>query len=311
MIGVFDSGLGGLTVLKEIIKVLPEYDYLYLGDTLHVPYGNRSDKAIYDLTKNACEYLFNHGCKLIIIACNTATAKALRRLQQEYLPSMVVLRPLDMLGAGEAQHDIRNILGVIRPVAEEIARSNKKRVGVIGTRGAVNSNAYVVELEGQRARGEGQGAKVKGQKQWQNINAKIKNLQTGESELQIFQNACPLLVPMIEEGWMKRKEMKMILRYYLRPLKKAQVETLILGCTHYPLLLKQIRGMMGKKCFVPNPGEIVAASLKDYLARHSEMEAALTKNKTRRYLVTDLNDNFQKTAERFLGERVDLEAASY
>ncbi|OGF37990.1 hypothetical protein A2482_01625 [Candidatus Falkowbacteria bacterium RIFOXYC2_FULL_48_21] len=296
MIGVFDSGLGGLTVLKEIIKVLPEYDYMYLGDTLHVPYGNRSDKAIYDLTKNACDYLFDHGCTLIIIACNTATAKALRKLQQEYLPSLT----LDLPRAPTPTHV--NILGVIRPVAEEIARLNKQRIGVIGTRGTVNSEAYVVELEGQRA-------KVKGQKKGQNINSKIKNLQTGERELQIFQQASPLLVPMIEEGWMKRREMKSVLRYYLRPLKAAQVETLILGCTHYPLLLKQIRSMMGKKCFVPSPGEIVAGSLKDYLARHPEMAITLTKNKTRRYLVTDLNDNFQKTAERFLGERIELEEA--
>ena len=156
MIGVFDSGLGGLTVLKEIIKVLPEYDYMYFGDTLHVPYGNRSDKAIYDLTKNACDYLFDHGCTLIIIACNTATAKALRKLQQEYLPSLT----LDLPRAPTPTHV--NILGVIRPVAEEIARLNKQRIGVIGTRGTVNSEAYVVELEGQRA-------KVKGQKKGQNI----------------------------------------------------------------------------------------------------------------------------------------------
>ena len=286
MIGVFDSGLGGLTVLKEIIKVLPEYDYMYFGDTLHVPYGNRSDKAIYDLTKNACDYLFEHGCTLIIIACNTATAKALRKLQQEYLPVRNIgtcdlprsLDSLGMTGAGEqAESNKLNILGVIRPVAEEIARLNNQRVGVIGTRGTVNSEAYVIELK--------------------KLNEALK----------ITQQACPLLVPMIEEGWLKRKEMKSVLRYYLRPLRDAQVETLILGCTHYPLLLKQIRSMMGKKCFVPNPGEIVAGSLKDYLARHPEMAITLTKNKTRRYLVTDLNDNFQKTAERFLGEKIVLE----
>jgi len=300
MIGVFDSGLGGLTVLKEIIKVLPEYDYMYFGDTLHVPYGNRSDKAIYDLTKNACDYLFDHGCKLIIIACNTATAKALRKLQQEYLPARNIgtgdlsrsLDSLGMTGAGVKDRlDKLNILGVIRPVAEEIARLNNRRVGVIGTRGTVNSEAYVIELK------------------------KLNNA------LEITQQACPLLVPMIEEGWMKRKEMKSVLRYYLRPLKHAQVETLILGCTHYPLLLKQIRSMMGKKCFVPSPGEIVARSLKDYLFRHPEIvrqrtdssfgeETALTKNKTRRYLVTDLN-NFERIANKFLDNKIELEEVRF
>lgn len=285
MLGIFDSGLGGLTVLKEITKVLPEYDYMYFGDTLHVPYGNRSDKAIYDLTKNACDYLFDHGCKLIIIACNTATAKALRKLQQEYLPARNTetgklqgfrLKAGITVAGEQAESNKLNILGVIRPVAEEIARLNKKRVGVVGTRGTVNSESYVIEL---------------------------KKLDEG---LSVVQQACPLLVPLIEEGWLKRKEMKSVLRYYLRPLKAAQVETLILGCTHYPLLLKQIRSMMGRKCFVPNPGEIVARSLKDYLARHPEMETQLSKNGERRYLVTDLNENFYKIAQRFLGNKIEL-----
>lgn len=280
MLGIFDSGLGGLTVLKEITKVLPEYDYMYFGDTLHVPYGNRSDKAIYDLTKNACDYLFDHGCKLIVIACNTATAKALRKLQQEYLPARNTETgelkrfrlKAGMTGAGEGL----NMLGVIRPVAEEIARLNSRRVGVIGTRGTVNSESYVIEL---------------------------KKLDAG---LNVVQQACPLLVPMIEEGWMKRKEMKSVLRCYLRPLKQAQVETLILGCTHYPLLLKQIRSIMGKRCFVPNPGEIVAVSLKAYLVRHPEMEKQLSKNGTRQYFVTDLNDNFQRIASWFLDKKIEL-----
>lgn len=303
MIGVFDSGLGGLTVLKEITKVLPEYDYLYFGDTLHVPYGNRSDKAIYDLTKNACDYLFDHGCKLIIIACNTATAKALRRLQQEYLPARNIrmgdlhrsLPPTqiprfprddsfgghgDSLGMTRAGEQVAlnklNILGVIRPVAEEIARLKTRRIGVIGTRGTVNSESYVIEL---------------------------KKL---DERLSVVQQACPLLVPMIEEGWMKRKETKSILRYYLRPLKNAQVETLILGCTHYPILLQQIRNIMGKKCFVPNPGEIVARSLKDYLVRHSEIEKQLSKNGTQQYFVTDLNDNFKRIASCFLDKKIEI-----
>jgi glutamate racemase len=275
MIGVFDSGLGGLTILKEFLKVLPEYDYCYLGDTLHVPYGNRSDKAVFDLTKKACEYLFDNGCSLIIIACNTASARALPKLQQEYLVQVRQEEQERQVGQG------KNILGVIRPVAEELARLTKGKIGVLGTRGTINSNAYVKELDKQRAK------------------------------LKIFQQACPLLVPLIEENWAKRKETTSILRYYLRDLKKMNVDSLILGCTHYPLLLREIRGIMGKTCQVPNPGEIVAASLQDYLTRHPEIEKNLTQKAKRKYLVTDLNENFKQLAQRFLGEKIKVEQIEY
>ena len=267
MIGVFDSGLGGLTILKEFLKTAPEYDYCYLGDTLHVPYGNRSDKAVFDLTKKACEYLFNNGCSLIIIACNTASARALSKLQQEYLT--------------ERSKKGENILGVIRPLAEAMAKVTKGKIGVVGTRGTINSGAYVKELDKQRAK------------------------------LKIFPQACPLLVPLIEENWAKRKETTSILRYYLRDLKKMNIDSLILGCTHYPLLLREIRGIMGKTCQVPNPGEIVAASLRDYLTRHPEIEKNLTKKAKRKYLVTDLNENFKQLAQRFLGEKIKVEQIEY
>jgi len=264
MIGVFDSGLGGLTVLKEIKKVLPEYDYMYYGDTLHVPYGNRSDEAIFELTRNACEYLFAHGCKLIILACNTASAKALRRLQSTYLST---LRPFNFVQGGQAQGDKYNILGVIKPVAEEVAKISKGNVGVIGTRGTIESTA-----------------------------------------LRVVSVATPLLVPLIEEGWIGRKETKSILRNYLRKLKNENVDTLILGCTHYPLLIRQIQGIMGRKCKVPNPAVIVANSLVDYLSRHPEIEKNLGKNGLRKYLVTDLNENFLQQAKRFLQEDIQIES---
>ncbi|NQT50061.1 aspartate/glutamate racemase family protein [Candidatus Kuenenbacteria bacterium] len=292
MIGIFDSGLGGLTVLKEIKRVLPEYDYMYLGDTLHVPYGNRSDEAVYDLTRKACDYLFDNGLKLIILACNTATSKALRRLQTEHLPARQARR------ARLARQVKENILGVVRPMAEEVNRIGKDPVGVIGTRGTVNSNVYMVELKEQ-------GAKIKEQSK-----SKDQSLKTKE-ETGIVQRACPLLVPMIEEGWDRRKEIKSVLRYYLRPLKQAKVKVLILGCTHYPLLIKQIKSIMGPSCFVPNPGEIVAKSLAEYLKRHAELEKGLTKNSQTRYLVTDLNDNFKKQAERFIEEKINIERVKY
>lgn len=282
MIGVFDSGLGGLTVLKEIRRVLPEYDYLYLGDTLHVPYGNRSDKAVYDLTRNACEYLFSRGCKLIILACNTATAKALRRLQQEYLPK-------------RKSRGNENILGVVRPIVEYVKELDRKNIGVIGTRGTVNSCSYMVELK-------------KGQGSSPNPKNKVKK---DKQEIQVFQQACPLLVPMIEEGWQKSKEMRSILQYYLRPLRKARINLLVLGCTHYPLLLSQIKKIIGKSSLVPNPGAIVARSLKDYLLRHKEIRSQLKKTAKVEYLVTDLNENFQSLARKFIGKNIKIKLVKY
>lgn len=267
MIGIFDSGLGGLIILKEIKRVLPKYDYMYFGDTMHVPYGNRSPEAIYELSKKACDFFFANNCHLIIIACNTASALALRKLQQEYLTA---------INQASKESNRKNILGVISPMVEEAARISKGKVGIIGTAGTIASNTYVVEL-----------------------NQQNKNLK-------IVQQACPLLVPMIEEGWIKRKEIKSILRYYLRPLKLAGIDTLVLGCTHYPLLIKQIRGIMGKSCQTPNPGEIVVQSLKNYLARHPDIERNLTKNSKCIYFASDLNENFQKMARQFMDEKIKI-----
>jgi glutamate racemase len=269
MIGVFDSGLGGLTVLSEIKKKLPEYSYLYYGDTLHVPYGPRSDEAIYELSKKACDFLFEKGCKLIIVACNTASAKGLRRLQTEYL--------VEKRKESNNLKEQINILGVIRPVVEEVVGISKGRIGVIGTKGTVESGIYKEECKVERE--------------------KIKVIQT----------ATPMLVPFIEEGLAGRKELKSILRYYLRDLKRETVDTLILGCTHYPLIIRQIRGIMGKNCFVPNPAEIVARKFEEYLRKHGEIESVLDKGKDTEYFVTDVNDNFRRMAGRFLGKRIELE----
>ncbi|HUT22224.1 MAG TPA: glutamate racemase [Candidatus Bipolaricaulota bacterium] len=263
MIGVFDSGLGGLTVLRQLLKNLPQYDYLYLGDTARVPYGNRSAEAIYEFSKQACDYLFEQGCELIIVACNTSSGLALKRLQEDYLPVK--------------NSETKRILGVIRPVAEFFAVKDYKRIGVIGTRGTIASNVYKKELE------------------------KLK------SKAKIFQAATPLFVPLIEENWLNRPETMRILRTYLRPLKNKKIQSLILGCTHYPILIKQIRRVMGKQVDVPNPAKIVAESLKDYLKRHPEIETKLGKNKERKYLATDLTENFEKMAERFLGQKLKIE----
>jgi glutamate racemase len=259
IIGVFDSGLGGLTVLKNFLKFLPEYNYLYLGDNARVPYGEKSPEVIYEYSRQAMEFLFSQGCNLIIVACNTASAQALPKLQQEYLVK---------------NYPDRKILGVVRPLAEFAAENKKSVVGIIGTRSTVNSKAYENEILA--------------------LNKDTKVVAT----------ASPLLVPLIEEGWAKKPETKMILKKYLRPLKANKIKLLILACTHYPFLLKDIKRICGKNILVPDPGEVVAKSLKVYLNNHPELGLEKTKNPTRDFYSSDKNGLFKKLAEKFLGEKI-------
>ncbi|MDX9893559.1 MAG: glutamate racemase [Patescibacteria group bacterium] len=263
MIGVFDSGIGGLTVVKQILKELPEYRLMYLGDTARMPYGNRSQDLIYRFTRQAVEYLFQAGCKLVIIACNTASAEALRKIQQEWLPK---------------NYPDHRVLGVIRPIAQEVGKlPGLSRVGIIATSSTVKSGAYDRELK--------------------QINPEIK----------VFSQAAPLLVPLIEEGWQNRPETAKILRGYLRGLKNRKIQTLILGCTHYPILSKRIKNICGKKIIVLDTPKIVALSLKDYLSRHPEIETKLAKDDCHRFLVTDLTSQFKTNAENWLGQKINLE----
>lgn len=256
MIALFDSGFGGLTVLKPILKLLPKYDYLYLGDNARTPYGGHSEENIKLFAEQAVEFLFNKGAKLIIFACNTASSVALRHVQQKYLK-------------GKDEKD-RKILGVLIPVAEEIAKAKNRVVGVVGTKATINSKAYEKEIH--------------------KINPKIK----------VYSKACPLLVPFIEEGWHKKPEAISILKKYLRPLKSCNLDSLILGCTHYPLMIKDFRRIMGKKIRILDSGEITALSLKEYLERHSEIESRLSKNSTRKFLTTDSPEKMQDFAKTHL-----------
>ncbi|NUM25580.1 MAG: glutamate racemase [Candidatus Buchananbacteria bacterium] len=263
MIGIFDSGIGGLTVVKAIRRVLPAYQLMYLGDTARTPYGNRSQEKIYEFTVQAVDYLFKQGCGLVIVACNTASAEALRKLQQEWLP---------------IHYPDRRVLGVIRPVVEvAVSQSRYGRLGVLGTRATVNSGAYERELRA--------------------LDPKLK----------IWQAAAPLLVPLIEEGWLKRPETIKIARLYLRELKTKKIDTLILGCTHYPMLHKKFQSICGKNIKVLDVATIVAEKLKDYLNRHPETEQRLVKGTDHRFLVTDITDIFAKTASVWLGEDIRLE----
>jgi glutamate racemase len=267
MLGIFDSGLGGLTVVKEIRRQLPDYQLLYLGDTARTPYGNRSKDLIYQFTQQAVDFLFKQGCQLIILACNTASAEALRQIQQVWLPS---------------HYPSQRVLGVIRPVVEQAAEVSRfGRIGVVGTRGTIDSGAYQRELKAQ--------------------NPKIF----------VWQQACPLLVPLVEEGWLKRPETKKILRYYLRPLKQQKIDTLILGCTHYPILFKHFQQISGSHIQVLDSAKIVAEKLKDYLNRHPEIETKLVKGKNHRFLVTDLTPTFQINAEKWLGQKIRLEKINF
>jgi len=263
MIGIFDSGIGGLTVVKEVLKKLPEYQILYLGDTARLPYGNRSQDLIYKFTVQGVDFLFRQGCQLVIVACSTSSSEALRKLQQEWLPK---------------NYPDKRVLGVIRPVVEVAAKESRfGRIGVIGTRGTIMSESYIKELKKQK------------------------------KDIKVCQQAVPLLVPLVEEGMQKRRETKMLIRNYLRPLKLKKIDTLIMGCTHYPILHKEIKSIMGKSCNVLDTSAIVAESLKDYLKRHPEIESKLAKGKDHRYLVTDLTDKFKENAQNWLGQEIELE----
>lgn len=263
MIGVFDSGFGGLTVFKEIKKALPRFSYIYLGDNLRAPYGGRSQSAIYKFTEQAVNFLFKQGCQLVIIACNTASSEALRKLQQEWLP---------------IHYPDRRILGVIRPVAEEAAKVSRfGKIGVVGTRATVESGAYERELKTQNLR------------------------------LKIYQNACPLLVPLVEEGWLGKTETRMIVKKCLRPLKDQKIDTLILGCTHYPLLMKEFVRVAGKRVKVLDAPKIVADKLVDYLKCHPEIESKLKKDGQARYLTTDSANKFETLGSRFMGNKIQGE----
>lgn len=258
-IGVFDSGLGGLVILKGLAAKLPSYDYHYLGDTKRVPYGNRSQETIYEFLKQGVRFLLQNDCALVIVACNTASAAALRKIQQEYLP---------------AEYPDRRVLGVIIPTAEVAVRLTSGRIGVLATQSTVASGAFEREI------------------------AKLS------PEARVFQSAAPVLVPLIENG-MGDFAQPFISRY-LEPLKKSKIDTLILGCTHYPILSGQIKSCSGTIKMVAQD-RILPPKLKDYLARHPELEKRLSKRSRRILSVTDLTETSSRLARKWFGRSAELE----
>jgi len=266
-IGVFDSGYGGLTVLKELVKTLPEYDFLYLGDNARTPYGTRSFNVVYEYTLQAVKYLFSQNCPLIIIACNTASAKALRNIQQLDLPHLA---------------PDRRVLGVIRPSVEKVAEITQNgHVGVLGTVGTVVSESYPIELQ-----------------KWAGGHVKST-----------VQEACPMWVPLVENNEIETEGADYFVKKNIQNIfqKDKEIDTLILGCTHYPLLLNSIRKFVPENIKVLEQGEIVAEKLLDYLKRHPEMEQRLTRKGRRGYQTTESVENFESKAELFLGEKVNAQ----
>jgi glutamate racemase len=267
-IGVFDSGYGGLTILKEIVKELPQYDYLYLGDNARAPYGTRSFETVYQYTLECVNELFAKGCHLVILACNTASAKALRNIQQKDLPNIDASR---------------RVLGVIRPTTEIVGNLSKtKHVGVLGTTGTVVSNSYPIEIE------------------------------KFFPELKVYQEACPMWVPLIENNEFNNEGSNYFVQKNVQHLlsQSSEIDTIILGCTHYPLLINKIKQYIPQHITLLPQGEIVAKGLKDYLQRHKEMDAKCTKNGTLEFYTTETPENFNSQAGKFFGKEISAKHLS-
>ena len=268
MIGIFDSGFGGLTVLKEYLRKYPQYDYIYLGDQANTPYGAKSPETLNKLVVQNVEFLVKKGCKLIIFACNTASAEALREVQKKYRGNPT-------------------ILGVLVPAVEEALKSTRYgNIGVIGTRGTVDSGAYEKELK--------------------KYEPDLYHPQDSKANphVRVYQQACPLLVPLVEEGMSHSVVTRMVLKSYLAPLKHAHIDTLILGCTHYPLLEKEIQKRMGKNCRIISSAKAAADAIENYFERHPEVEKGLSRNGEHIFYTTDCPDRFEKLGSRFLGQKI-------
>lgn len=263
-IGIFDSGYGGLTILREIKKLLPEYDYIYLGDNARTPYGTRSFDIVYEFTLQAVRRLFELGCHLVILACNTASAKALRSIQMRDLPKL---------------DEARRVLGVIRPTVECVGNlTHTRHIGVLGTAGTIKSQSYVLEMR----------------KLFPNI--------------EVIGQACPMWVPLVEYNEAYGAGADYFVQKYVNALleQDAQIDTVILGCTHYPLLLPKIKKYMPAGITIVSQGELVAQSLKDYLRRHPEMDALCTRNALCTYYTTESEEKFAESASTFLNRNIEV-----
>ncbi|NLB02148.1 MAG: glutamate racemase, partial [Bacteroidales bacterium] len=263
--GVFDSGYGGLTILEEFRCKLPQYDYLYLGDNARTPYGNRSFELVNQFTLEAVQYLFNQGCRLVILACNTASAKALRNIQQHFLPTL--------------EHNSR-VLGILRPTVESLGPLSKTRhVGLVGTQGTVQSGSYPIEIH------------------------KLF------PDIQLESEACPMWVPLVENGEHDSPGASFFVKKHLDRLfgRDPLIDTLVLACTHYPLLINQIRKHSPDRVSIITQGKLVADSLSDYLRRHPEIDELCSKGGSCRYLTTEAEEKFQEMASVFTHSSISVQ----
>jgi len=260
-IGIFDSGFGGLHVLRSIVSSLPDYEYVYLGDTARAPYGDRSQETIYAYTKQAVDFLFAHECGIVVIACNTSSSEALRKIQDEYGSK-------------------KKVLGVLIPAAEEAMRKTKNRkIGVIATESTVASKKFIREL------------------------TKL------DAHVHVFQKACPLLVPLVEAGEQNSHETETILTRYLKPLLQKKIDTLILGCTHYGILERKIRNVIGPDITLVSEAKVVPKKLEKYLLKHKEIEETLSKKPKVHFYSTDRTDRFKILGSKLFGETIQVERA--
>ena len=262
-IGIFDSGYGGLTILDAIRKELPQYDYLYLGDNARAPYGPRSFNIVYRFTLEAVKYLFEQGCQLVILACNTASAKALRTIQQNDLPNI---------------DNTRRVLGVIRPTVEKIGDISKSgNIGILGTVGTVQSRSYDMEIN------------------------KL------HPDFNVYSQSCPLWVPLVENLEANSDGADYFVEKYIKSLlsQNDNIDSIILGCTHYPILIDKIKKFTPSHINIVEQGSIVAKSLTDYLERHPEIESRCSKNGKCTFLTTEDSEKFDSMASIFLNEEIE------
>lgn len=267
-IGVFDSGYGGLTVLRSLVQKMPDYDYLYLGDNARAPYGNRRYEEVYQFTLESVQWLFAQGCPLVILACNTASAKALRTIQQKNLP---LIDPA------------KRVLGVIRPTSEVIGQySASGHVGVLGTVGTVESGSYLIEID------------------------------KFFPDLRVTQQACPAWVDLVERNVHQGLEADAPVRQEVDAVftKDGQIDTLLLACTHYPLLMDKIRQVTPDHVRIIAQGDLIADSLSDYLVRHPEIAQKITRDGSRRFCTTGNSAIFEEHASTFFGDAVHASSIS-
>jgi len=260
MIGIFDSGIGGLTVVRAIMDELPGYDMIYFGDTARTPYGTKSSQTVIDYSVQNTEFLIKQGAKMIIMACNTASSVATDTLKKNFnLPIYEVISPA---------------------VSRSLKETKKSVIGVIGTRATINSGIYEKKIKEQNP------------------------------DARVYSAACPLLVPLVEEGWLKKPETRMIVKKYLHPLKTRQIDTLILGCTHYPILKSIIQHKIGKRVRVISSSDVVAEQVKTFLSSSPEIDQKLSKNGKSEFFVSDLTPQFEKTAKSVIRQPIDLKLVS-